>query len=105
MRSIGVLPVFNCMTFTHPLGKEEGWERRTSLDGRVLTIFGELLAGDSSGSLCPIQYGSAGGRGGALQKCQRVVIWISTPFGRIQGLDASLQGDSTINLSFSLEYV
>jgi hypothetical protein len=44
-------------TLTHPLGKEEGWKRCTTLDGRVSTISGELLAGDSSGSPCPFDRG------------------------------------------------
>jgi hypothetical protein len=44
-----------CSTLTHPLGKEEGWERRTTLDGRVLMASGELIAGDSSGSPCPVR--------------------------------------------------
>jgi hypothetical protein len=42
-------------TLTHPLGKEEGWECRTILNGRVPTISDELLAGDSSGSPCPVR--------------------------------------------------
>jgi hypothetical protein len=42
-------------TLVHPLGKEEGWERRTTLNGRVSMISDELLAGDSSGSPCPIR--------------------------------------------------
>jgi hypothetical protein len=41
-------------TLTHPLGKEEGWEHRTTLDGRVSMILGELLAGNSGGSPCPV---------------------------------------------------
>jgi hypothetical protein len=32
-------------------------------------------------------------------------MWISIPCDRIQGLDASLRGDSSVDLSFSLEYV
>jgi hypothetical protein len=92
-------------TLMHSLGKEERRERRTTLDGRVPSIPGELLAGNSSGSPCPIRYGSTGGHGGALQKCQRVVVWVSDPFDRIRGLDASLRGDSTADFSFSIEYV
>jgi hypothetical protein len=32
-------------------------------------------------------------------------MWISAPCDRIRGLDASLRGDSTVDLSSSLEYV
>jgi hypothetical protein len=32
-------------------------------------------------------------------------VWISVPCGRIRGLNASLCEDSTVDLSFSLEYV
>jgi hypothetical protein len=32
-------------------------------------------------------------------------MWISAPCDRIQGLDASLRGDSTVDLSSGLEYV
>jgi hypothetical protein len=32
-------------------------------------------------------------------------VWISIPCDRIRGLDASLRGDSSVDLSFSLEYV
>jgi hypothetical protein len=32
-------------------------------------------------------------------------MWISVPCDRIRGLDAFLRGDSTIDLSSSLEYV
>jgi hypothetical protein len=32
-------------------------------------------------------------------------VWISAPCDRIQGLDASLRGDSTVDLSSSLEYI
>jgi hypothetical protein len=49
------LVCFYRSTLAHPLSKEEGWERCTTLDGRVPTIFDELLAGDLSGSLCPIR--------------------------------------------------
>jgi hypothetical protein len=42
-------------TLMHPLGKEEGQECRTTLDERVLTIPGELLAENSSGSPCPFR--------------------------------------------------
>jgi hypothetical protein len=42
-------------TLTHPLGKEEGWEHRTTLDGRVPTISSELSAWNSSGSPCPVR--------------------------------------------------
>jgi hypothetical protein len=44
-----------CSTLMHPLGKEEGWEHRTTLDGRVPTISSELLVRNSSGSPCPIR--------------------------------------------------
>jgi hypothetical protein len=39
------------------------------------------------------------------KKCQRVVVLISVPCDRIRGLDASLHRDSSVDLSFSLEYV
>jgi hypothetical protein len=42
-------------TLMHPLGKGEGWECCTTLDGRVQTISSELLAGNSSGSPCPVR--------------------------------------------------
>jgi hypothetical protein len=32
-------------------------------------------------------------------------MWISAPCDRIRGLDASLRGDSIVDLSSSLEYV
>jgi hypothetical protein len=44
-----------CSTLTHLLGKEEGRECRTTLDGRVPTTPGELLAGNSSGSSCSVR--------------------------------------------------
>jgi hypothetical protein len=39
------------------------------------------------------------------QKCQEVVVWISIPFDRIRGLDASPGGIPTTTFSFGLEYV
>jgi hypothetical protein len=39
------------------------------------------------------------------KKCQEVVVWISIPFDRIRGLDASPGGIPTTTFSFGLEYV
>jgi hypothetical protein len=39
------------------------------------------------------------------QRCQEVVVWISIPFDRIRGLDASPGGIPTTTFSFGLEYV
>jgi hypothetical protein len=55
-REVGQGPVrLNRTTPTHPLAKEEWQERRTTLDGRVSSIPGELLVGNSSGSPCPVR--------------------------------------------------
>jgi hypothetical protein len=56
-RSIRVLAIFYRSTLTLLFFKKRkrGGERRTTLVGRVPTVFGELLTGNSSGSPCSIQ--------------------------------------------------
>jgi hypothetical protein len=39
------------------------------------------------------------------QKCQAVVVWMSVPCDRIQGLGASPEGIPTSTSSYSLEYI